>query len=77
MEPVHAIAATVGFTSMGLLWLALIAGLALARGWMMTSFKHSTMFAIHHTLALLGLTLRSPTTWIRSASASACSESNC
>jgi ferredoxin/DMSO/TMAO reductase YedYZ heme-binding membrane subunit len=57
MEPVHAIAATVGFASMALLWLALLAGLALARGWMMTSFKHSTMLAIHHSLALLGLTL--------------------
>jgi ferredoxin/DMSO/TMAO reductase YedYZ heme-binding membrane subunit len=57
MEPVHAIAAAVGFSSMALLWLALLAGLALARGWMMTSFKHSTMLAIHHSLALLGLTL--------------------
>ena len=57
MEPVHAIAASVGFASMGLLWLALLAGLALARGWMMTRFKHSTMLAIHHSLALLGLSL--------------------
>lgn len=57
MEPTHAIAAAVGFTSLALLWLALIAGLALARGWMMTQFKHATMLAIHHSLALLGLTL--------------------
>src|SRR5262245_49661228 len=57
MEPVHAIAASVGFTSMALLWLALIAGLALARGWTMTRIKHSTLLGIHFSLALLGLML--------------------
>jgi sulfoxide reductase heme-binding subunit YedZ len=57
MEPVHAIAASIGFSSMALLWLALIAGLALARGWTMTRIKHSTLLAIHFSLAILGLTL--------------------
>jgi len=57
MEPVHAIAAAVGFASMGLLWLALMAGLALARGWTMTRVRHSTLLAVHMSLALIGLSL--------------------
>jgi sulfoxide reductase heme-binding subunit YedZ len=56
-DPIHIIAAAIGFASAGLLWLALLAGLALARGWMMTKLKHSTMLATHGILALLGLTL--------------------
>lgn len=57
MDPVHVIAASVGFTSMGLLWFALIIGLALARGWMMTRVRHSTVLAAHGIFALMGLTL--------------------
>jgi ferredoxin/DMSO/TMAO reductase YedYZ heme-binding membrane subunit len=56
-DPIHIIAAAIGFLSGGLLWLALLAGLALSRGWMMTKFKHSTMLSLHGILALLGLTL--------------------
>jgi ferredoxin/DMSO/TMAO reductase YedYZ heme-binding membrane subunit len=57
VDPIHILAAAIGFASAALLWLALLAGLALARGWMMTRLKHSTMLAIHGILALMGLTL--------------------
>jgi ferredoxin/DMSO/TMAO reductase YedYZ heme-binding membrane subunit len=57
IDPMHMVAASVGFASMALLWLALLFGLSLARGWMMTRFKHSTVFAIHGGLAVMGLTL--------------------
>jgi sulfoxide reductase heme-binding subunit YedZ len=54
---VHVVAATNGFVSLFLLWLAVMWGIALGRGWAMTRMKHSTLLAIHHTLALVGLTL--------------------
>jgi ferredoxin/DMSO/TMAO reductase YedYZ heme-binding membrane subunit len=57
IDPIHIIAAVIGFASAGFLWLALIVGLALARGWMMTKVKHSTMLTLHGCLALMGLTL--------------------
>jgi sulfoxide reductase heme-binding subunit YedZ len=57
IDPIHYLAATVGFVSASLLWLALIAGLALSRGWAMTWMKHTTMLTIHGLLAVLGLTL--------------------
>jgi sulfoxide reductase heme-binding subunit YedZ len=56
-ESVHLVAATVGFLSFFLLWLAVVWGLILRNGWVMTRMRHSTVFAIHHTVALLGLTL--------------------
>jgi sulfoxide reductase heme-binding subunit YedZ len=57
IDPIHTIAAAVGFASMFFLWLAVLMGLSLARGWMMTRFKHSTLFAVHGGLATMGLTL--------------------
>lgn len=57
IDPIHYLAATIGFVSGGLLWLALLAGLALSRGWMMTKLKHTTMLNLHGILAVLGLTL--------------------
>jgi ferredoxin/DMSO/TMAO reductase YedYZ heme-binding membrane subunit len=57
IDPLHTVAAAIGIASAAFLWLALLAGLALARGWMMTRFKHSTMLATHGILALMGLTL--------------------
>jgi sulfoxide reductase heme-binding subunit YedZ len=57
IDPIHVLAATVGFSSAALLWLALIAGLMVARGWAMTRLKHTTMLTIHGVLAVLGLTL--------------------
>jgi ferredoxin/DMSO/TMAO reductase YedYZ heme-binding membrane subunit len=57
VDPIHVIAAVVGFASAAFLWLALLAGLALSRGWMMTRLKHSTMLTLHGCLALMGLTL--------------------
>ena len=56
-ESVHIVAATVGFLSFFLLWLAIVWGLILRNGWVMTRMRHATVFAVHHTVALLGLTL--------------------
>ncbi|GIJ48661.1 ferredoxin [Virgisporangium aliadipatigenens] len=57
IDPIHTIAAAVGFASMFFLWLAIILGLSLARGWTMTSMKHSSLLALHGSMALIGLTL--------------------
>jgi ferredoxin/DMSO/TMAO reductase YedYZ heme-binding membrane subunit len=57
IDPLHTVAASVGFASMALLWLAVLAGLSLARGWVMTRVKHSTLLAVHGGLAVMGLTL--------------------
>lgn len=56
-ENIHIIAATNGFTSYFLLWLTVIWGLILRNGWALTRVRHSTLQAIHTTLAILGLTL--------------------
>jgi hypothetical protein len=56
-ESVHLVAAAVGFASFALLWLSIVWGLVLANGWTMTRMRHRTVVAIHHTVALLGLTL--------------------
>ena len=56
-QTVHSVAATVGFTSWLLLWSALVLGLAVRNGWASTRVRHSTVHAVHMTLALLGLTL--------------------
>ena len=56
-QTVHSVAATVGFTSWLLLWSALVLGLAVRNGWASMRVRHSTVHAIHMTLALLGLTL--------------------
>jgi sulfoxide reductase heme-binding subunit YedZ len=56
-EGVHIVAATVGFTSFLLLWLAVVWGLVLRNGWAPTRLRHSTAYGLHQTCALLGLTL--------------------
>jgi sulfoxide reductase heme-binding subunit YedZ len=56
-QTVHAVAATVGFTSWFLLWCSLVLGLAVRNGWAATRVRHSTLNAMHGTFALLGLTL--------------------
>lgn len=56
-ESVHLIAATVGFISFFLLWLAVLSGLVLRNGWALTRIRHSTAHAVHSTIALLGLCL--------------------
>jgi ferredoxin/DMSO/TMAO reductase YedYZ heme-binding membrane subunit len=56
-QTVHAVAATVGFTSWLLLWAALVLGLVVRNGWASTRLRNSTVEAAHMTLALLGLTL--------------------
>ncbi len=52
---VHLIAATVGFLSFFLIWLAIVWGLILRNGWASTRIRHSTAYGIHQTVALLGL----------------------
>jgi ferredoxin/DMSO/TMAO reductase YedYZ heme-binding membrane subunit len=54
---VHIIAATVGFLSFSLIWLAIVWGLVLRNGWASTRIRHATAYGIHQTMALLGLTL--------------------
>jgi len=56
-QSVHIVAASVGFTSLALLWLTVVAGLVLRNGWAMTRMKHQTLYGMHQTPALLGLTL--------------------
>ena len=56
-ESLHLVAATVGFLSFFLLWLAVLGGLVLRNGWALTWVRHSTLHGIHTTLALIGLTL--------------------
>jgi sulfoxide reductase heme-binding subunit YedZ len=56
-ETVHLIAATVGFLSLFLLWLAVVWGMVLRNGWAQTRIKHATVYGGHQVLALLGLTL--------------------
>ena len=56
-QTVHAVAATVGFTSFLLLWLAVVLGIVVRNGWASTRMRYSTVEAAHMTVALLGLTL--------------------
>lgn len=56
-ESLHLIAATVGFTSFILIWLAVMWGMFLRNGWALTWVRHSTLLATHTTVALLGLCL--------------------
>lgn len=56
-ESVHLVAATVGFTSFFLIWLATVWGLVLRNGWAATRMRHATTYGIHQTVALIGLTL--------------------
>jgi ferredoxin/DMSO/TMAO reductase YedYZ heme-binding membrane subunit len=56
-ESVHLIAATVGFLSFFLLWLAVVWGLILRNGWALSRIRHATIYGIHSTVSLLGLCL--------------------
>ena len=56
-ESIHLVAATVGFLSLFLIWLAVVWGLALRNGWAQSRIKHATVYGIHQTVALLGLCL--------------------
>jgi len=56
-ESVHLVAATVGFLSLFLLWLAVVWGLVLRNGWAQSRIRHATVYGIHQTVALLGLCL--------------------
>ncbi|MGZ4603708.1 MAG: ferric reductase-like transmembrane domain-containing protein [Kineosporiaceae bacterium] len=56
-QTVHAVAAFVGFTSLALLWTAVVLGLVVRNGWASTRLRYSTVEAAHMTAATLGLTL--------------------
>jgi ferredoxin len=51
------VAATAGFISLLLLWLAACWGVILRSGWASTRMRHATAYGTHQTCALLGLTL--------------------
>jgi sulfoxide reductase heme-binding subunit YedZ len=54
---VHLVAATVGFLSLGLLWLTVLWGTTLRVGWGLTRIRHQTLYGVHQTMTLVGLTL--------------------
>jgi sulfoxide reductase heme-binding subunit YedZ len=54
---VHLVAASVGFISLGLLWLSVLWGTTLRVGWGLTRVRHQTLYGVHQTLTLVGLTL--------------------
>ena len=56
-QSLHLVAATVGFLSFFLIWLAVLWGMLLRNGWALTWVRHSTLLATHTTVALLGLCL--------------------
>jgi ferredoxin/DMSO/TMAO reductase YedYZ heme-binding membrane subunit len=56
-QSVHLVAQTAGFLSYALLWFTVLWGMMLGRGWGMTRFKHSQLYATHMTLALIAMTL--------------------
>jgi sulfoxide reductase heme-binding subunit YedZ len=56
-QSVHLVAATVGFISFFLLWLAVVWGMVLRNGWALTRIRHATVYGFHMTVALLGLCL--------------------
>lgn len=56
-QSLHLVAATVGFLSFFLIWLAVLWGVLLRNGWALTWVRHSTLLATHTTMALLGLCL--------------------
>jgi sulfoxide reductase heme-binding subunit YedZ len=56
-QSLHLVAATVGFLSFFLIWVAVLWGLLLRNGWALTWVRHSTLLATHTTVALLGLCL--------------------
>jgi sulfoxide reductase heme-binding subunit YedZ len=54
---VHIVAASVGFISLILLWLTVIWGTLLRVGWGLTRVRHQTLYGVHQTVTLVGLTL--------------------
>jgi ferredoxin len=54
---VHLVAATVGFISLILLWLTVLWGSVLRVGWGLTRIRHQTLYGVHQTVTLVGLTL--------------------
>lgn len=54
---VHLVAASVGFISLGLLWLSVLWGAILRLAWSITWLRHASVNAAHQTLVLVGLTL--------------------
>jgi ferredoxin/DMSO/TMAO reductase YedYZ heme-binding membrane subunit len=56
-QSVHLVAASVGFLSLILLWSTVVWGTLLRVGWGLTRVRHQTLYGVHQTLTLVGLTL--------------------
>lgn len=56
-QAVHTVAATVGFVSFAALWLGVLWGIFLRSGWALTRVRHATLYGIHQTVIMFGLTL--------------------
>jgi ferredoxin/DMSO/TMAO reductase YedYZ heme-binding membrane subunit len=54
---VHMVAASVGFTSFGFLWLAVVWGIVLRSGWGLSRIRHATIYGIHMTVTLFAFML--------------------
>src|SRR5256885_1154597 len=54
---VHLVAASVGFLSFLLLWSTVLWGTLLRVGWGLTRVRHQTLYGVHQTVTLVGLTL--------------------
>jgi ferredoxin/DMSO/TMAO reductase YedYZ heme-binding membrane subunit len=56
-QSVHLVAMTAGFLAYFLLWVTVMWGMMLGRGWATTRFKRSQLYATHMTIALIAMTL--------------------
>src|SRR5262245_53097652 len=54
---VDIVAATVGFIALILLWSSVMWGALLRVGWRFSNVRHQTLYGVHQTLSLVGLTL--------------------
>lgn len=57
LETTGVIANGSAFLSYFLLWAAIVWGILLRNGWALTRIRHSTVYAIHQVIALMGLVL--------------------
>ncbi len=57
LETTGVIANGSAFLSYFLIWAAIVWGILLRNGWAVTRIRHSTVYAIHQTVALMGLIL--------------------
>lgn len=56
-QQVHLVAAAVGFASYLLLWITVVWGIVLRNGWAQARIRHSSVYGLHMSAAICGLTL--------------------